>query len=250
MQFAERYVLSIKSECLNHFVILGETMLQRIIENFNCHYEDDYIAWLWVWEGRQSWFELAFSRDGIQWQRILPGRMAFPLGEPGSWDSEMVSLMAPVVYDDKIRIYYGGWNHPYTSEAMKRVEEGWIENGQRRQRAIGLATLRLDGFVSLAAGEERGIVTTKPLHLPGGSLFVNADVQGELRAEILDARSQTLPGFSLNDCVPIRSDGLRHEIQWQSDSHLDTLEGRIARVRFELVKGELYAFWFVSGSMQ
>jgi len=39
--YAERYVLSIKSECLNHFVILGETMLRRIIENYNCHYHQE-----------------------------------------------------------------------------------------------------------------------------------------------------------------------------------------------------------------
>ena len=207
-------------------------------------YENYYLAWLWVWEGRTSSFELAFSRDGIHWERIFPGRIAFPLGEPGSWDGEMVSVMAPFVRGDQIWMYYGGWNHPYSLEAMKRVQEGWIERGQRMQRAIGLATLRLDGFVSLAAGRKMGTVTTKPLRLPGGSLFVNADVPGELRAELLDSGGRTLPGFSLDDCKPIRSDGLRQRISWKQGHQLESLRGKAVRVRFQLRQGDLYAFWF------
>ena len=35
---AERYVLSIKSECLNRFMVFGEKMLWEIIKEFNEHY--------------------------------------------------------------------------------------------------------------------------------------------------------------------------------------------------------------------
>ena len=81
----------------------------------------------------------------------------------------MVSLNTPIVRDGLIWIYYGAWNHPYRREAMERVQQGWIEAGKRMQRAIGLATLRVDGFVSLSATGSPGTVATKTFRLPGGS---------------------------------------------------------------------------------
>ncbi len=80
----------------------------------------------------------------------------------------MVSLNTPIVRDGQIWIFYGAWNHPYRRDAMERVQEGWIGGRQRMQRPVGLATLRLDGFVSVAAVREPGTVTTKTLHLSGG----------------------------------------------------------------------------------
>ncbi len=35
---AERYVLSIKSECLNRYMVFGEKMLRKIIEEYGNHY--------------------------------------------------------------------------------------------------------------------------------------------------------------------------------------------------------------------
>ncbi len=207
-------------------------------------YEHYYVAWLWVWKGRESHFELAASRDGLEWQRIFPGTVAFPLGAPGTWDSAMVSLNTPIVRDGLIWIYYGAWNHPYRREAMERVQQDWIEAGNRMQRAIGLATLRLDGFVSLSATGSPGRVTTKTFRLPGGSLFVNADVRGELRAEFLDSEGRVLAGYSAEDCVPIRTDGIRQMIRWDLSFQLDSLQGRAVRLRFHMREADLYAFWF------
>jgi len=45
--------------------------------------------------------------------------------------------------------------------------------------AIGLATLRRDGFTSLDAHKQPGTVITRPLTMPGNSLFVNAEVAKE-----------------------------------------------------------------------
>jgi len=68
-----------------------------------------------------------------------------------------------VVRDDRIWIYYTGWNIPYEEEAMVRTHKGWVENGRRMQRAIGVATLRLDGFASLQAGGASGRTSTGTL---------------------------------------------------------------------------------------
>jgi hypothetical protein len=48
--------------------------------------------------------------------------------------------------------------------------------------------LRRDGFASMDAGEEGGVLTTRPVRFRGKHLFVNLDApSGELRAEVLDA---------------------------------------------------------------
>jgi putative transposase len=39
--FAERWVLSIKSECLDHFVVFGEAHLRHIIKEFVAHYNKE-----------------------------------------------------------------------------------------------------------------------------------------------------------------------------------------------------------------
>jgi transposase InsO family protein len=39
--YAERYVLSIKSECLDRFVVFGEKMLWKITKEFSAHYHTE-----------------------------------------------------------------------------------------------------------------------------------------------------------------------------------------------------------------
>ena len=215
-------------------------------------YEDLYLGFLWVFDRplingtrtktQVADTELVFSRDGLNWQRPFPDNFFLPRGKPGTWDREGVLAVAPVIYQDKIWIYYSGWNHPYGGAALKPVQEGWIENGERIHHAIGLATLRLDGFVSLDAGNEEGIVTTKPLKLSQKNLMVNADVQGELRIEILDESGKVIPGFSKKDCDPIRSDNVRHVVSWKGKSTLSSLHDRALKLRFILQNGSLYSF--------
>jgi hypothetical protein len=212
-------------------------------------YEGLYLGWLWVFErGETGWAradaELAYSRDGIRWKRISPGAYFLPRGEPSSWDSEMVLPVAPVVHGDKIRIYYSGWNLPYSMDAMLRAQDGWIEGGRRMQRAIGLATLRRDGFVSLEAAAGGGSLTTRPLAVAAGTLRINAQVEGQLRVEVLEADGRTIPAFSRADCNPIQGDGTDRLVRWQGKPSLETLRGRSVRLRFHLAEGRLYSFRF------
>jgi hypothetical protein len=207
-------------------------------------YEDVYLGMLWVFDhNKTAEAELTFSRDGLTWQRVFPGNYFFPRGKPGLWDSLMILPNAPVIHQDKIWIYYAGWNMPYSEAAIEKAEAGWFENGQRLQRAIGLATLRLDGFVSVNAGQETGSVTTRHLKLMGDSLFVNASVRGELRVEILDESNQAIPGYSAADCDPLRGDKLRHRVNWRGKANLSRLRGKQVKLRFFLREGDLYSFW-------
>ena len=211
-------------------------------------YEDLYLGWLWVFERGTKEFvaaaaELAVSRDGIHWNRPFPGTFVLERGEDPAWDSRLSIPVAPVVHDQRIWCYYWGENMPYTVDAIRKVKDGWVQDGRRIQRATGLATLRMDGFVSMAAPGE-GSVTTRLLDTPGGRMTVNARVGGDLRAEILDEDGNVIPGYEVHQCRPVSGDSLRHAITWGNGP--DLVPGRKAgfRIRFHLRDTDLYAFQF------
>jgi len=182
------------------------------------------------------YLELLSSSDCIQWNRVCGREIFMSLGAEGSFDCGMLFPSSrPVIRDDEIWLYYSGFNATHDSTLGRR------KNGA----AVGLATLRLDGWVSLEAQQDWGSVRTKPFELHGSRLFVNLDAPGgELRAEILNPQShRPVPGFTQADSLPVTGDTLRGPVQWQSNADLSTLEGKAIEVRFLLRRGNLYAFW-------
>jgi hypothetical protein len=94
------------------------------------------------------------------------------------------------------------------------------------------------------AGDETGILTTRPLSFKGTHLFVNADAAGgELRVEVLDRTGQVLPAFSNQQCVPVTADGTLQAVRWSGSADLAALRAEPVRFRFHLRRGKLYAFW-------
>lgn len=71
---------------------------------------------------------------------------------------------------------------------------------------IGMATLRKDGFASLDAGDGPAEMVTKHFKGASGPLHVNSAGAGEIRVEVLDAAGKVLPGFSREDCEPLKDD--------------------------------------------
>ena len=108
--------------------------------------------------------------------------------------------------------------------------------------AVGLATLRLDGFVCLEAKDNPGTVVTKPFKLAGSNLEVNVDAkQGEVVVEVLDEDENPIPGLSQSEAKRYQGvDNLRLQPQWHTP--LASLKGRVVRLRFHLKRAKLYAF--------
>mgnify|MGYP003308732034 FL=1 len=132
-----------------------------------------------------------------------------------------------ITHDDKHWLYYSGSNERH--------------GAPRPVQGIGVATLRLDGFIYLEAGEKVGTVTTKPFRLEGKGLQVNVAGE-EFRVEVLDEKGEPLPGFSGARAPVFKNvDQLRLEPQWKG-SPLERLKGRIVRLKFHLKKAELYSF--------
>ena len=105
---------------------------------------------------------------------------------------------------------------------------------------IGLATLRLDGFVSV---EGSGTLTTKPLVFIGDGLEVNADATGgSLRVEALDLEGNVIEGFSKDDCEPLTANVIGHLLKWTGKDDCHLIQAQPIRLRFHLENAKLFSF--------
>ena len=189
---------------------------------------------------------MAFSRDGIRYQR--PYRQALvSLGDFGDFDESTIYVSQPFVHDGEIRIYYYGGNW--------RGSEALYEKGDKARFAIGLATVREDGFVSVDAGKiHPGELVTRLFSFEGDTLFVNMGAakynhgagQPEIRVEILGADTDAAGGFSMEAADPIRTTG-KHRISWRGRSNVGALAGKAIQLRFQIRNAKLFSFQFRSG---
>ena len=197
--------------------------------------------------------ELGYSRDGFHFSR--PDRTPFLASSrrTGHWNRAYLHAAGGlcVVVGDELRFYFAGFSGESPTLGPGQAGEHGINKYRMYAGAsTGLATLRRDGFAAMAADDEPGSLTTRPLSFSGAHLFVNAAcADGELRVEVLDARGDVVPGYSAADCVPLAGDSTRHRMTWRGALNLARLSGRPVRFRFMLRRGALYAFW-VSGSLR
>lgn len=201
------------------------------VEGFSlCIYEGKYVGLPWMRYNKEDveWttaIQLLYSDDGIQWNRVGNRQTFLGLGEPGSFDDTIIKLAhQPVVDDDRILIYYCGYDKYRGYQDSYRVQ-------------IGLATLRRDGWVSLDAGQQPGTLVTKPIVLPEGILHLNVDAaQGEARVALIDES-----GKLLAEAKPIQGDQLRAQAMWVADAPKP--KGPV-RLKFTMHDAKLYSYWF------
>lgn len=156
--------------------------------------------------------QLITSTDGRAWQRTEKREAIIPRGAAGGFDGGSIfGVCSTAVHtDDETWVYYTGINTSHGAPMPpKRI-------------AIGRAEWRRHGFVSLDAAES-GRVQTKPLRIGSSSLIVNADAKGgELRVALLEADGRAIPGFSADECEPLRSDETRWTAKWNGGASMPT----------------------------
>lgn len=107
---------------------------------------------------------------------------------------------------------------------------------------------RVDGFVSLRAGDQGGELLSKPITFKGDRLSVNFATRegGHLRVELQDGEGRVIEGYALADCVAMDGDSIQQMVRWKGrdGETLDHLAGQPIRIRFVLSRGDLYAFAF------
>ena len=135
----------------------------------------------------------------------------------------------PLVEGDRIKLFYGGFGGTHGA-------------GKQQTAAVGLATLRKDGFASLDAGTSPGRVTTRLLAQARGTLRVNASLaSGWLKSEVLDREDRVVPGYGLDDCIAVTGDGIDLPVAWKNQRTLPEQAGDL-RLRFVFSQGSLFSF--------
>lgn len=183
-------------------------------------------------------FYIMTSRDAVRWDQswVYAGKPLVPRGGDGAWDKDLLFPSSRIItYDDRHFIYYGGCNERHGTPGVCLP---------RRVPGIGLAFLRLDGFVGLKAGAEPGTIVTKPFRLEGRSVQFNVDArQGEFKVGLLNPEGQPIAGYSLADAVGYRGvDDVRLLPRWRGNASLEKLRGRDLRLEIQLQNSTIYSF--------
>jgi predicted GH43/DUF377 family glycosyl hydrolase len=175
--------------------------------------------------------QIAWSWDLINWTRPPVREQFIPRGAKGSWDGGMiVTARAPVTVGDKLYFYYGGCDG--------------VHDEPRVNAAIGLATLRLDGFCSLRASDREGwfISRREPSRTPEVTINAKTGSDGYVTAEILDRRNKLVSSFSRQACTAFTGDSVRHVLKWRTKEFGATLKADDYKLRFFLKNAELFSY--------
>lgn len=230
----------------NYKVILKPDQQDRADTQFygmgGFNYFGTYIGMLWLYhtdpEDDTIDVQLATSRDAANWERVSNRETFLPLGQAGSFDEKMIYTgNEPLIVGNEIWIYYGGHNTKHNEPQKETSLSG-----------IGLAKLRLDGFVSLQGKECTGNFMTKVLKFEGNSLFFNGKTapDGFIGVEILDRDENPIKGKTLKDCDKFTGDSIRKRVSWNGEK-LDNLKEKSVRLKFYIKKGDIYSFQFTEG---
>ncbi|MCY2992849.1 MAG: hypothetical protein NTY19_33955 [Planctomycetota bacterium] len=171
------------------------------------------------------------SRDGRTFQR---------------WTEALIPLTAPQDREGN-RSNYMAWGlvrlPGEEQEYSVYGTEAYYRGPASRLRRF---TYRVDGFVSVHAGDKGGELVTKPLRFQGNRLVLNyaTTADGALRVEIQDPAGKALDGFRLTDCPPLRGDVMEHAVTWAGGSDVSRWAGKPVRLRFELRQADLFSLRF------
>jgi len=186
--------------------------------------------------------QLAVSRDGKKFKRAGGRKPFLRLGPEGSFYSRMVwALPDPVRVGDELWIYFVGTNRDHAGY-IDRAAEGRLLSG------VGRAVMRLDGFISADADYTGGEITTPPIKFSGKNLQLNLDTSagGSVLVELLDAKGQSIKGYTQAEATPLCGNSVRMPVTWGRRRNVSELAGKPIKIRFIMRDCKLYAFQFTN----
>ncbi|HUT28363.1 MAG TPA: hypothetical protein VMX13_01120 [Sedimentisphaerales bacterium] len=236
---------------------------------------DTYVAFMF-----RSGCDTAVSRDAVNWKirpelgfYMPPGRfMNQPDWQPESYakarrnskkteqnEREKADLKEQAGTVDIADFTSGD----IANGIIRRGDELW-QYANCRMTGGGLATVRftqrLDGFISLDAGDEPGIFITRPFVFDGDKLVLNVDAKaGRVKVGIMALPGKEYTGYNvaltnppkqgtrnygITDCDAISADSVQQVVTWKGDPDVGNLAGQVVRLRFEMQNAKLYSFQF------
>ena len=191
--------------------------------------------------------ELMISRDGFRWVRPFRDQPFIANSEQSFSNGGIFTNSTPVILDDEIRFYYGGYNSGAIGGDTKLTDPS-------QQSGVGFASIGLNRFagirpVAVSAQstlkhslENIGQITLKPLDLSSvQSISLNADASdGSIRVEILNEDGYRVRSFSKDDATPLTGDSLTHTVTWKNQVLKKLPPGRYM-LRLHLDNAEVFA---------
>lgn len=107
-------------------------------------------------------------------------------------------------------------------------------------------SLRVDGFASVHAEYEPGVMVTKLISFTGSRLVINfsTSAAGYILVEILDKHGNVIPDFTSDNCIPVIGNEISRQIEWKSGFSLDKLNNTPVKIRFKMKDADLYSVRF------
>jgi hypothetical protein len=176
---------------------------------------------------------LTYSYDGWRFNRTFrePFLPRNERPEPGGGGVYPSTLLVDAAQG--VRIYSAG------------ARAAHFQDREVTDAALLLHTLRLDGFVYLAAGAGVGSLTTRRLRFSGPELSLNVRAPyGRVRVRLCEFDGTPIPGFDYDDCVPFRGDSLCYRPEWRDGRRVGALVGdpqRQLKLGVEVLHGDVYA---------
>jgi hypothetical protein len=212
-------------------------------------YEDLYLGMLECWYDTPDLIEvqLAWSRDGRQWQRPAARQPFLAARYPWNKGWNSCANTMPVRVGNQLWFYFGGRSAAHGRELP------------RSYGAIGLASTGVDQFAAIRADFSEGRLITKAMTWPGGDLILRCTNSrypdahpksggGTIAVEVRDESSAPIPGFAGEQRA--RHDVVSPEpwakgeppVRWPGGRSLSEFKGRRIRLVFLLRDARLFSF--------
>jgi hypothetical protein len=197
--------------------------------------------------------QLAWSYDGLNWNRTQDRRDLIPLGAPGSYDCYLAEVWnPPLTFGDEHWLFYGGsnihhdwWCPPPPGGLADEAPAGATKDEKTLagKTHLCLAKIGVDRWVSLSAMAREGYIHTFPVFSTGSKLIVNGRCgkDGYIKAEITDNWNNVWADFSKANCIPFTGDAVSHTLSWKAGQDVNLIPG-ITKVKFYLRNAEIFSF--------
>ena len=224
-----------------------QTSLGEVGEDISRFSSTKWSPWLWSkWLGRVE-VKLAYSYDGRGWWRPDRRHTLLQRTEPGTYGSGGIYCKTLEVGNDgTINIYSKGYLANHGVDNFQFPDDG---------HRLMKHTLRHDGF-SYLEGRGWGRFSTRPLTINSDELTINYNAGniGIVLVQVSDFQRNPLPGFTFEDCIPLRGNEIYGNVQWKEHKNLAGLPqgDHGVRLDFKFIDSRIYAvrvdcgFWFTN----
>lgn len=178
--------------------------------------------------------ELVVSADGLQFQRPFRDEMFIPLGQGGErdWDGGSIfSNATPILLEEELRLYYGGYSQgTLTADDTRHIS------------GVGMVSMPPNRFAGVRPTEYSGVVSLRPMELNRyRAVTIDADLnQGRILCEITNRDGFRVRGYTREEAVPVVAGA---PVQWKEKT-LAQLPSGEHMLQIYLQNAEVFAATF------